>query len=281
MPAEADDTDAEKVYKHIAAVLADEASPVGPILLDPKTLPQKCLPPGKVIDLYMLYCASCDGHGMASRCTFMREWHAGWSKCLRFRKSSSHSLWKVCHLLRHTIRSAADMTQQAIASSKLLLHLRSQWADREIYWALRHQAKTCFNIISAISDGMDKSKFAMPRYCANACVATHDVISNGQTSCKCVKWVASCIVAHAFSEVVIWTGAKVKHSGQQSPSDSRVVLCAHAWRRCFLFFGGCQLGFWQQLVRRTFIACSFASLGLVASTSCKQTVSIGPASASR
>ena len=122
----------------------------------------------------MLYCASCNGEQVASKRTFLRAWHAGWSKCLRFRKSSSHSLCKVCHFLRHKIRSAPGITEQAIASSKLLLHLRSQWADREVYWALRHQAKTCFNVISLISDGMDKSKFAMPRSFENACGASPD-----------------------------------------------------------------------------------------------------------
>ena len=136
------------------------------MLYDPKTLVVRDIPPGRVSDLFLLYSAACaEGNTVpASQRTFLRVWRNGWKGVLRFRKASTHSLCKVCHLLKHKIREAETLTDQAIASAKLIMHQRSQWADRMVYWATRHRAKTQRDTISLIIDAMDKSKFAVPRH---------------------------------------------------------------------------------------------------------------------
>lgn len=154
--------EAAQVYEQLAIILSERTDDM---LHNPANLVPRDLPPGRVSDLFMLYTASCQqgGSNAASQRTFLRVWRCGWKKVLRFRKASTHSLCKVCHLLRHRIREAHTLTEQAITSAKLILHLRSQWADRQIYWSTRHRAKTTWDIISLIIDAMDKSKFAVPR----------------------------------------------------------------------------------------------------------------------
>ena len=116
----------EDIYKQVALILSCNRD--DPELLDPSNLVRRALPPGKLSDLFMLYTASCDEchEYVASERTFLRIWYRGWNKCLRPRKASSHSLCKACHLLKHKLRTAASLTDQAIYSAKLLLHLRSQ-----------------------------------------------------------------------------------------------------------------------------------------------------------
>lgn len=146
-------------------VLSHQES-TGAAVLDPTSLPVRKLPPGRVIDLFILYTAACN-HGTyipASRRTFNRVWRRQWREVLRFRKSSTHSTCRCCDMLKNNIRTATSLTIQAVNSAKLLLHLRSQWADREIYWAIRHQAKTSKDVLSIMIDAMDKSKFALPRF---------------------------------------------------------------------------------------------------------------------
>jgi hypothetical protein len=137
-------------------------------VVEPESLAMRYLPPGKLIDLYMAYVAQCgsDAHA-ASLSTFRRVWKSTWRKCLRFRKSSTHAECRTCSMLKHQIKTACDLTSQALASSQLLRHLRAQWADRSIYWGLRHVAKTQFSIVSLIRDGMDHSKFSLPRCCVS------------------------------------------------------------------------------------------------------------------
>ena len=162
--ASADDKlEAQQVYKQLAIILEERHDDV---LYDPKTLVVRDLPPGRVSDLFLVYSAACaEGNTVpASQRTFLRVWRNGWKGVLRFRKASTHSLCKVCHLLKHKIREAETLTDQAIASAKLIMHQRSQWADRMVYWATRHRAKTQRDTISLIIDAMDKSKFAVPRH---------------------------------------------------------------------------------------------------------------------
>jgi hypothetical protein len=46
----------------------------------------------------------------------------------------------------------------------LLKHFQDQLEDRKIYWALRARAKQDRDVLCVITDGMDKSKFSLPRW---------------------------------------------------------------------------------------------------------------------
>ena len=43
-------------------------------------------------------------------------------------------------------------------------HYRDQYADRCLYWSLRHALRLEENVVVIVSDPMDKAKFAWPRY---------------------------------------------------------------------------------------------------------------------
>jgi hypothetical protein len=63
------------------------------------------------------------------------------------------------HAHTHTHTHSHELCQD-----RLLQHLQDQWSDRRAYWALRDRARTQRDIICLITDGMDKSKFALPRW---------------------------------------------------------------------------------------------------------------------
>jgi hypothetical protein len=46
----------------------------------------------------------------------------------------------------------------------LLRHYQAQWEDRKVYWGLRARAKQDRDVLCVITDGMDKSKFSLPRW---------------------------------------------------------------------------------------------------------------------
>ncbi len=132
----------------------------------PESLPVRHLPPGKVVDLYMLYVSACMTAKLqpASSETFRRVWKAGWYKCLKFNKASTHSQCRICHKLKAMLRRGGDFTMHFHTSEALMQHLQAQWADRKRYWALRARAQRQKDILCLIVDGMDRTKFALPRW---------------------------------------------------------------------------------------------------------------------
>jgi hypothetical protein len=50
------------------------------------------------------------------------------------------------------------------AQVALQIHLRAQYSDRLVYWGLRLRAQLRKDILVAILDGMDHSKFTLPRW---------------------------------------------------------------------------------------------------------------------
>ena len=141
----------------------------GPLLAlarEVKTLPQKHLPPGKPADIYQLYQASClmSGIKAASAFVFYSVWNRDWKHVLVFRKTSTHTTCSLCHKLKSEIRCAKNLQAHLDYCDRLLRHMARQWADRHSYWRLRDQARREKNVLVAICDGMDRSKFALPRW---------------------------------------------------------------------------------------------------------------------
>lgn len=130
-------------------------------------LARRALPPGKFTDLYHLYCSHqlSSGAPTASSTTFFRVLNeSGWRKVLYFRPKSQHSMCHVCHQLKSRIRNARGVQEHAAACDELYRHLAGQFADRQCYWEFRARSKHEGDMITIICDGMDKSKFLLPRY---------------------------------------------------------------------------------------------------------------------
>lgn len=69
-----------------------------------------------------------------------------------------------CHRLKKATKDAKTMREHCEAADDLLRHLAGQWADRSVYWQSRARAKTSRDILTMIGDGMDKSKYRLPRW---------------------------------------------------------------------------------------------------------------------
>lgn len=150
-----------------ALVNAALCSAPGLVCTSPDKLPRRYLPPGNFSDLYRLYSAACHAANepTASCATFFRTLRtSGWRKKLRHRGKSTHAKCSTCHKLKDAIRKATSLQDHAAAADKYLRHLAGQYADRKTYWELRHRAATQKDLVVAIQDSMDKSKFRLPRY---------------------------------------------------------------------------------------------------------------------
>lgn len=83
---------------------------------------------------------------------------------LKFRKKSQHSQCGQCFQLGQDIRLARSMQRRLEAARTLRRHLQDQFADRRIYWSLRHASRRRDDVLTIIIDSMDKTKFAVPRW---------------------------------------------------------------------------------------------------------------------
>ena len=83
---------------------------------------------------------------------------------MRHRGKTTHAQCSTCHKLKNRIRKAQSLQEHAAASDMYLRHLGGTFADRRAYWQLRDRAAHQRDLIVAIQDSMDKSKFKLPRY---------------------------------------------------------------------------------------------------------------------
>lgn len=133
----------------------------------PQKLVRRFLPPGKYTDLYQLYVSHQIAHAapVASSSTFFRTLdESGWRRVLKFRPKSQHAMCHTCHELKSQVRHARGVQEHAEATDKLYRHLAGQFADRQCYWEMRSRSARDRDVICLIADGMDKSKFLVPRY---------------------------------------------------------------------------------------------------------------------
>lgn len=133
----------------------------------PEGLARRYLPPGTPTDIFHLHQShqiACQAKA-ASSSTFFRTFHeSGWAHVLRFRAKSQHSMCTTCHKLKARIRAARGIQEHASASDQLYRHLSGQFADRKVYWELKSRSRHERDLLTIICDGMDKSKFSLPRY---------------------------------------------------------------------------------------------------------------------
>ena len=128
----------------------------------------KYLPPGRLKDLYWVYLSSMScltgETEAASATTFWRRWHEYWHALLRFRKRTTHSMCNTCFRLQQELRYSKGLEMRVAIATRLRDHLAGQFADRHIYWSVRHASRMRQDILCIIVDSMDKSKFALPRW---------------------------------------------------------------------------------------------------------------------
>ena len=143
--------DGRQLREDLATAIVDSYlhNPSDMVVRSPAGLHIRHLPPGRVSDLYQLYLASMRGSGepAAGVWVFRKVW-ADWSKALRFRKASTHTLCATCHKLRSLVRHCLSMQEHMAASAMFLDHMRSQWMDREVYWRCRSRARAQRDVIT-------------------------------------------------------------------------------------------------------------------------------------
>ena len=97
--------------------------------------------------------------------TFSKRWNVVWRHYLKIRKSSQHSQCNTCfELQRRMHQYGASLAVRYQAALDLKQHYADQYADRCLYWSLRHASQMRENVLVIIIDAMDKTKFAWPRY---------------------------------------------------------------------------------------------------------------------
>ena len=165
------DLDTNEVRLKLLQALVDSAlesdlAQEGTVQAGPEGLPRRWLPHGVYHDLYTLYCSYqlSFGERVASSSTFYRVLStSGWKKKIKFSAPSSHSQCTICQRLRSRIQHAKGIQDHTEACDLLLRHLAGQYQDRQTYYECRCRAKAG-EIVCAITDSMDKSKYALPRW---------------------------------------------------------------------------------------------------------------------
>ena len=97
--------------------------------------------------------------------TFLDVYKRRWSEILRFRDRSLFTSCEVCTALKGQLNDKALSMEQKLGALKLYRsHLHSQYSDRTVIWQLQSESADPTNEILLIStDGLDQSKFALPR----------------------------------------------------------------------------------------------------------------------
>lgn len=261
-----------------ASTLDPDVSSRGPmglanLLLDVKGLPVRFLPPGRPRDLYWQYLCWCDNvksriggwslaaGGMspadndfrpASWATFWRTWSEEWQSVLKFRQRSQHTRCNRCHELEERMRASRGNASEKLAIAKLMRgHLREQFVDRSIYQATRWLSRNSpgDGVMTLIIDGMDKTKFRLPRYKMHKLPKFLDKHYRPHLTCMaciCHGWTTGIFLAdenvdtggNMMCEIVLRMVSRVlqmcRESGRQFPkhivivTDNTVALAKNA-----------------------------------------------------
>ena len=86
--------------------------------------------------------------------------------CMAFRQRSQHHQCGTCMRHRALIRALGGHSAARAAQQKLYhTHLRHQYCDRLVYWKLRADSRdSMVPVVTMVTDGMDQSKFCLPRH---------------------------------------------------------------------------------------------------------------------
>ena len=150
-------------------------------------LPRRFLPHGRLLDYYMEYCswlgdlttsdatpaaevsevfeASEASEGaVATFSTFAARWAELWRHVLKIRKSSQHHECNICFKYRQQLRAHGCLDEKLEIATSWRHHLHWQYMDRCVYWSMRWASRCKRDVLTIVIDGLDKSKFALPKY---------------------------------------------------------------------------------------------------------------------
>ena len=147
---------------------------VGPSVMRVQ-LSKRYLQSGRLSDLwwqFLAWWAACSEAlgGAASKHpsypTFWRVWNEHWRHMIGFRWPSEHSQCSICfRYSAFLVSGTASLKDKLNAAKEWQEHLRGQYHDRLIYWHMRWFSRLRTKLVLCIIiDGMDKAKFAWPRY---------------------------------------------------------------------------------------------------------------------
>jgi len=100
----------------------------------------------------------------ASFMTFAARWAEVWRHVLQIRKSSQHNECNICFQYRQQLRSHGCLDDKLEIATKWRHHLHWQYMDRCVYWSMRWASRAKRDLLCVVIDGLDKSKFALPKY---------------------------------------------------------------------------------------------------------------------
>ena len=165
----------EELYQSVAETIPDDSDAElepdeGPDIIEVLDYKQcepitddvrRHLAPGSIYDLWRQYK---ELGGAGGYKVFWNVFTHDFKDKLAFRSKRQHSVCPVCMkhkmLLKTLAHDSAARNRQRIMYDN---HLKRQYMDRRVYWALRASSRLMSNIICLIIDGIDQAKFGWPR----------------------------------------------------------------------------------------------------------------------
>ena len=120
------------------------------------------LPPGSMFEQWRQYAATRDNPSGFR--LFRQVWKHDFAAKLIFRSGFMQAVCPVCVKHKLLIRMLSQDSNARLKQRHLYdRHLKSQYADRQVYWTLRASARLREKVLLIIFDGIDQAKFAWPR----------------------------------------------------------------------------------------------------------------------
>ena len=97
--------------------------------------------------------------------TFLDVYKRRWSDVLHFRSRNLFTSCEVCFALKQALGDKANSLESKLSVLKQYRqHLHSQYSDRTMIWRLQAEsAEAHSDVLLVGTDGLDQSKFALPR----------------------------------------------------------------------------------------------------------------------
>ena len=157
-------------------------------------LPRRFLPHGRLADYYMEYCSwhsastthsfepaaedgqevetdelgsdgGTRGNGKAATFnTFAARWSEVWRHIMQVRKASQHHECTICFKFRQQLRGHGPLDEKMALATQWRHHLHWQYVDRCVCGSLRWASRAKRDVLTIVVDGLDKSKFVLPKY---------------------------------------------------------------------------------------------------------------------
>ena len=218
-------------------------------LLNPDSqAPLRWLPPGQPSDVYLQFLAWAETQGRMKRSneqaqgrpsspllyipswsTFWKVWSGQWAgRLLKFRPTSNHTECTKCWEFRQSLHFGKCSAEERVTiAARWRQHMADSYHDRLLYYTMRYASRCRMNVLTIMTDSMDKSKWCYPRW-------KFGRISSEMEKVHRPKIVVTVCMAHGHTlGVFLQDSERVTHGAncfiEQSASDNPQVLSQHAW----------------------------------------------------